>query len=174
MYGKEMAEKLMKKEIAARRDFASKEDAMIAVAEKFNGKVFTKRFETAMSEAYPCRIEMGYTFGWLEFKFYVADRMVQSDTADKYGYRSTAYIRNDNFRFISQNALNADKRIIAENVIESIKKEIRYYRESADKLERELATIDTIIAEHGRILKEMAEYNRNISGTTQEYFDLRL
>ena len=170
-----MAIKLAKKDIEARRDFVSKAEALCDVVQKFNGKVFNKRLETAMREVYPVKVEHGFSWKSLSITGYVEDRMVRNDQADKWGYHRTEYIKEDRIYFgTTYDAFDDDKRIIAEAIIKQIRSTADYYRESADKMEEQLGRIDEIIAECKRINAEKSRFMHETNCTICEYFDLKV
>lgn len=169
---KEMAIKLARKEIEAKRDFCGKAEALCDMVRKFNGKVFNKRLETAMREIYPVSIEQGYTWKSITMKGWVYDRMVQSDDLDESGYHKwTAYIKNDTIYFGTiRDAFDDDKRIIAENIIKAIRDNAEYLRKSADVIEEQLNRIDEIDAEYQRIENERKKFLHDVNGTLMDYF----
>lgn len=173
---KEMAIKLARKEIEAKRDFCGKAEALCDVVRKFNGKVFNKRLETAMREIYPVSVEQGYTWKSITLKGWVYDRMVQSDDLDENGYHKwTAYIKNDEIYIgIIREAFDDDKRIIAENIIKNIRDTAAYLRKSADEMEDQLNRIDELDAEYQRIENERSRFLHDTNGTLHEYFGWRM
>ena len=176
-YGsEELARKLVQKEIEVKRDFVNKAEDLCGIVKKFDGKVFNKRLETALKEVYYVRAEYDKTFGWLDITGYVQDRMVQSDSTDKWGYRDTAYIKDDKVYVVScaKDALDADGRIIADNICEKIRQCAEYERNSADALENQLARIDEIKAECIRINNERDAFRRNTGAVIREYFRLEV
>ena len=172
---KEMAIKLVRKEIECKREFANKAESLCEVVKKFDGKVFNKRLETAMKEVYPIHVEQEYFWKSISITGWIPDRMVQSDSVDKWGYHETAYIKDDRIYVgIIRDAFNDDKRIIAETIIKAIRSTAEYYKESADKLEEQIGRIDEIIAERDRIYAEKQRFLHNTSGTLREYFGLEV
>lgn len=172
---KEMAIKLVQKEIECKREFVNKAESLCKVVQKFDGKVFNKRLETAMREVYPIRVEQEYFWKSISISGWIPDRMVQSDSVDKWGYHETAYIKDDRIYVgIIRDAFDDDKRIVAENIIKKIRDTADYYREFADKMEEQLNRIDEIIAERNRIYAEKQRFMNETSGTLREYFDLEV
>ena len=171
----ELAMKLVRKEIECKREFVSKAESLCEVVQKFDGKVFNKRLETAMKEVYPIRVEQEYFWKSISITGWIPDRMVQSDSVDKWGYHKTAYIKDDRIYVgIIRDAFDDDKRIIAETIIKAIRSTAEYYKESADKLEEQLGRIEEIIAERDRIYAEKQRFLHNTSGTLREYFGLEV
>ena len=172
---KEMAMKLVLKEIEAKRNFVNVAEKLCEIVQKFDGKVFNKRLETAMREVYPIKIEQEYFWKSISITGWIPDRMVQSDSVDKWGYHETAYIKDDRIYVgIIRDAFDDNKRIVAENIIKKIRDTADYYREFADKMEEQLNRIDEIIAERNRIYAEKQRFMNETSGTLREYFDLEV
>ena len=172
---KEMAIKLMRKEIECKREFVNKAEDLCAVVQRFDGKVFNKRLETAMKEVYPVKVEQEFFWKSISITGYVADRMVQSDDTDKWGYRKTAYIKNDRIYVgIIRDAFDDDKRINAEAIVKAIRSVAEYENATADKLEDQLNRIDEIEVECKRIRAERNRFLHDVSATVREYFDLEV
>lgn len=171
----EMAEKLIRKDIEARRNFACKADDLCAVVQKFDGKVFNKRLETALREVYPVKVEQEFRWKSIGITGFIEDRMVQSDTVDKWGYHRTAYIKDFHIYVgIIQDAFDDDKRIIAKNIIDRIRSTADYYKKSADEMEDQLGRIDEITAECKRIYSERQKFLHETHPMIREYFNLEV
>lgn len=172
----EMAEKLVRKEIEVKRDFVSKAKALSDVVQKFDGKILNKRLETAMREVYPVRVEIEKDWNWVHVTGYIADRSVQSDDVDKWGYHSYAYIKDDRIYIAScaRNLTDENGRLYAEELIELIRDEAKRQKEYADKLEEQLGRIDEIKAECRRIHDECVAFAHNTSAQIREYYGLEV
>lgn len=171
---KELAIKLVQKEIEVRRDFADKAEALCEVVRRFNGKVFNKRLETAMKEVYPVKVEQEFTFGSISITGWIEDRMVRSDVANRMGHHEVAYLKDSHIYIgIIRDAFDSDKRIWAEAIVAKILATAEYEKKTADEMESQLARIDDIIAERKRIYEEQQKFTHNTNWSIQEYFDLR-
>jgi len=171
----EMEMKLIQKEIKAKRDFANVAEKLCEVVQKFNGKVFNKRLETAMREVYPIKIEQEYFWKSISITGYIEDRMVQSDDVDKFGYHNTAYIKDCHIYVgIIRDAYDDDKRIVADNICEKIRSTAEYERKMADKIEEQIARIDEIKADCKRIREERNRFNHEVASQIIQYFNLEV
>ena len=176
-YGsEELARKLVRKEIEAKRDFVAKAPLLCDVVRKFDGKVFNKRLETAMREVMHVVVNREKPWGWLEIIGYVDDRMVQSDIADKYGHRDCGYIKDDRIYMVScaKDCIDEDGRIIAENICKRIYDEMARQKKYADNLEDQLDRISEIKADCERIRKEREKFVWETNAQIREYFNLEV
>lgn len=176
MLTEELARKLCEKEIAVRREFAEKAEALCEVVRKFDGKVLNKRLETAMWEVYPVRISHDKDWGWVDLSGYIEDRMVQSDIPDKYGSRAVAYLKNDRVYIFSckKDVIDAENRIIAERWCEEIMAEAQRLTDGAQKLEEQLKHLDEISAEARRIDAERRKWKMETRYEIQDYFGIEV
>ena len=167
-------EELIRKEIAAKRDFASKAEALCAVVQKFNGKVFNKRLETAMREIYPVRVEQEFSWKSISITGYIQDRMVYGEP-DSNGYRGALYIKNDKiYCGTIRDAFDDDKRIIADVICERIRKTAQYEEDTALVLENQLGRIDEIKAECKRLRDACDRFNHEVAYQIREYYGLKV
>lgn len=168
-------EKLIRKDIETRRDFVNKAEDLCAVVQKFDGKVFNKRLETALKEVYPVKVEQEFFWKSISITGFIEDRMVRSDEVDRWGYHRTEYIKDYHiYTGTIQEAYDDNKRIIAKNIIERIRSTADYYRRTADEMEEQLGRIDEIIAERRRIYAERQKFLNETNIMIREYFNLEV
>lgn len=171
-----MAKKLVEKEIEQKKLFIDKCPEMVEVVRKFDGKVLNKRLETELRKVYHVRMEYDKTFNWWELIGYVDDRMVQSDEADKWGYRSCAYIKDDRFYIATccRDLTDENGRLIADKLIEKIGAECDRQIAYVNSLRDQLSRIEEIKAECARIRRERSEFINNTHAMIREYFGLEV
>lgn len=171
-----MAEKLVRKEIEVKRDFVAKAPMLCDIVQKFDGKVFNKRLETALKEIMYIDCKNDKVMGWFEMTGYIQDRCVMSDEVDKWGGRDCAYIKDDRIYMVScaKDCLTEDGRIIAENICKRIYDEMARQKTAADKLEEQLARIDEIEAQCKQINELKRKFDHDTLYQIRTYFGLEV
>lgn len=185
-YSKETATKLMQKEIEIMKAALLHQEAIKAVIKQFNGKVFNKKLNTAI-ESVDKRLSV--TIGYYSFNItYTAqdykERSIPSPS--KSGYSSALYVANNSVNLANLSAfseserykdapyaLDADKRIRSEAIIDNMSLQCDKIKANIALLEAEIENIDAILSEFKRIKSEQQTFLDSISYVTRQYFDMK-
>ena len=181
-YSKETATKLMQKEIEIMKAALLHQKAIKEVIKQFEGKVFNKRMDTAI-KGIDKRLsaEVNYSlFNIIYAAWDYKERSIQSPS--KLGYKHTLYVNNNsvNLAVLSAfsekdypHALNADKRIRSDDIINNVNNLCVDIVAKIALLEDELKNIDNTLKEFKRIKSEQQTLINSTSYTTRQYFDIK-
>lgn len=184
-YSKETATKLMQKEIEIMKAALLHQESIEAAVKQFNGKVFNKRLNTAI-EGIDKRLSVKVS----DYFFYITytaqeykERSIESTSTS--GYRSTLYVERNSTNLTNLSiysefgsykdnpyALNADKRIRSDAIIDNIRLRCDRINKNVASLESEIKNIDAILTEFKRIKSEEKTFLDRISYVTRQYFDI--
>lgn len=173
----EDATNLIKLEIAGEREAAALCDSVIEIVKKFDGKVYNKRFDTAVN-AVNDNIRVQLRYNSFDIKYLMPNRSVKSVGGDHWNYveYDEPYMcgmcieSSDNHR-----ALTPDKRIIAEDIIANILNQKKRLTAGADLAEKQLNNdIRAFIGRKAKLLQEIEQFNNDVDYSLANYFDLRI
>ena len=181
-YCNEDARNLVELEIKNRKDALKLYDKIIEVAERFNGKVLNKRFETALKKVDE-RLSCDRRYSCFEIKMCVFDsRCCKSVNKDDLGYSCTNYI-TDNYLILNgylptysynpnDEVLLYDERIISSVLIKSLSCGRKHMEETIISLEKSLDKIPEW-KERLKILRdEMEKTMKEIPSIIREYYNI--
>lgn len=144
------------------------------ICAKFNNKVYSKRFNTAVEKLSPLlRIE--YSVGQLYLN--ACDWNNRHYTADvgQRGYISTSYVKNDTIKIFlaSKNFTDSNLILSYEKLLDNYSKFLESNKKSLEQLRKDLANIDSIIAEFADLKQRCENFTYNVSGLVRELFWLK-
>lgn len=168
--------RLCRLEIRVHLDAYNLADHVKTVVRSFDGKVFTKRFETAL-RLIDRHLYVETPFNSFNIKYvaheYPERSITTSDGSTEYIDNNECYIAglckesSDDHR-----ALTDDNRIIADNIIKDIERMKEYNKRTYNETESQLSKIMQFDLQKKRIQEEAEKHNNEVCYMVRRYFDL--
>jgi hypothetical protein len=175
---------MLEKTIKVYRENAAALMAIIPVIEKFDGKVFNRRFENAMNVAtmpdgIKCHFNTSLRFATFEIEVYNYNRSYKHIPDDPNEYACTGYITNErayctiesNIAFRTNAAGNYT--ICAPAIIEAVKKAAAYNEEKAAEIEKAIEQRPEMVEFFRAIAAQMKEFNDTYSSTARNLLGIK-
>ena len=172
----ETSRKLIELEVKANEKAIGLTDNIIEVVKKFDGKMPTKRLDTALKTidknlSFKCEYNSFMIDLWIE------DRSISVPHKD---YVGAVYIKNSNVSIChccmvssgKPQAINEDGTINAEYVIESILNSKQYRIEYNNSMIKTLNEIEEKIKEYEELKKTIRAFNDSVNYTVAQYFEI--
>lgn len=179
-YSREDADNLIKLEIAQYKRAIELVEQLKPVVEKFDGKVFNKRFEDAIEKETCEAFSVGTTntfTSYFEMKWYNGRDCVQSVEKDCYGYSSWNYLRSNALDLVGvpircnvKDVLNENKRINAKAMIEHLDKSAEYFRGKIEELTDGLNKVDAWVEKIRELKKQINELYHEVPSQFRDYY----
>ena len=150
-------------------------DKVIEVVKEYEGKTFSKRFDTALKKIdNNIRIRKEFnSFDIIYCNYSIEDRYVNGAGYIKNDYNYIAglcvYSYNDNY-----NALSEDNKIVSENIITSIERQRLSLKRRIEEIKAYYENEERLKLEKEEIEKRIKEYNDSIPYLIDEYYKNRI
>ena len=171
----ESAKLLTEKQLEVYENLLSYVPAIKEVVGRFDGKVLNKRFDTALRQATDGKASCtkktyvdGYELALHEYN----DRCIIVDGHGAYYIKQDAIILADTL-WRSKTWINAEGRIVADELIAVIDSAAERAAKNAKSLKEQLDSVDSLIAEYERIASELHGFEINTNYLLREYFGLK-
>lgn len=176
-YDKELAIKLIQRELEIKKSALTLFDSVKKVVGSFNGKIANKRLDTALKAIdEKLNFKMEYNSFRITFDDYDYERRYVR-MGDK-----GAYIKNCSVNVAwctissayGDSVLDDDRKIIAYPVMKAIDNQKACMLREIAIIEKQLSSIDEIITRYSAITASIRSFNDEIDHDIREYFDLKI
>ena len=145
---------------------------VMAVLEKWQGKKYNKRLETALKniDAH-FYVNTQFSF-YLEYNFYPQnERSFKDETTEHW-----IYIDNykHTIRMLTKSSWGEGEKIVAEDIAEQVLKIAKYYQEQYEKINNQLLNINELISEYLEIVKKYNEFEEKVDADIRAEFKFNL
>lgn len=176
----EVSKQLVELEIANRKEMLKLYDGVIETLAKFDGKIYSKRVETALKKNVSDRISVERSFNSLIIKYYYENRCVTYKN-DGSEYTNCAYLKDTYDNFVHATCYSsyddgcmADKdTIIFDKLKAQIVKTKEYMENSIVEMENALVNIDKIIREYEELKAKCDAFNSKKNWCISEYYAIK-
>ena len=169
----EISKKLVELEIANRELMLTMYDAIEETLKKFDGKIFSKRIETALKKNVSENIRVKREFNSVIIEFYFENRMVEYNN-------SIAYLKNSYEYFAHMTAYSEqyphildNEKLVYSEVLKELEKTKEYLKESVDKMKTALTEINNILTEYEELREKCREFNSKTNWAITEYYGIK-
>lgn len=180
-YNKEDAKNLVLLEVENYKKVLELYNPVIEVAEKYDGKILNKRFETALRKVNDSlRVDMSGKK--LSIDFYLTNRGIKSTTHEHWNYINKSYITMNEYtercayewESLDGKSLCADheNRLIASVLVESLNKHREYIKGRIETLEEKLNKVDEYKNQLEELKTQMEKITKDIPYEIRNYFEL--
>ena len=168
-YNRADAVALINLEIKADYEALELVDRIIETVKTFDGKVFNKRFETALQKNVSEHVYAHRnSYGHFEFYYSIPDRSVKS-TASEYCYN---YLDNSDVCLIvgdSSACFTEDNRINASVMIQMLEERRTNLQFQVCALESSLLMLGSLISEHEKLVSALKDFRDRIPSSIKNY-----
>ena len=133
----ETDKRLVELEIANRELMLTMYDAIEETLKKFDGKIFSKRIETALKKNVSANIRVKREFNSIIIEFHFENRMVEYDNR-------VAYLKNSSEYFAYMPAYSEqldNEKLVYSEVLKELEKTKEYLKESVDMMKTALTDL---------------------------------
>lgn len=174
-YDKELALKLLKREIEIEKNALKLFDEIGKTLLSFNGKVANKRLDTAL-KAIDNRLSFKIEYN--SFRFIYAEYDNRYVTVGDKGAYITDCTVNILWATVSSvygdQALDENQKIISDNLIKQLKAQQISIKSHIEIVEKQIKQIDDIISEFNSICEQIRSFNDKTDYLIRGYFDLKI
>lgn len=175
-----ISKKLVELEIENRREMLKMYDGILEVLAKFDGKVFSKRVETALKKNVSENIGVKREFNSLIINYYYKNRCINYKEDGK-EYESCAYLKDTHGTFVhaicyssyDDGCMGNKDTIIFDKLKEQIDKAREYMEKSVKEMEIALAKVDETIKEYEELKKKCYDFNHSTNWCISQYYDIK-
>lgn len=170
-----VAEELTKLHIKNLRRAAELADQVIEIVKQFDGKVLNVRFEKALKEKTGEHIVVRENYSTFSIDWYMDDRCVPSGDGCSVVYldgMSISLCFISDYDNTKENMPIVNKRIVADNFIPDIKKQIESFLIDAGKLEESITKIGEWKARAKELTDQVNKLHNEIPYEIKDYYGL--
>ena len=168
-YNRVDAVALIELEIKANKEALSLIDGIVAVVQRFDGKVINKRFETALQQEVSGQINAHWSsYGYFLISYSIPDRSVQS-TASEYVHN---YIDLSQIFFTSGDlsiCFSDGNRLIATAMIEKLEERRNELQHEICALKSAILNLDQLIRQHETMVSALTKLRERIPHSVRNY-----
>ena len=181
-YSREDADNLIKLEIKQYTRAIELIEQIKPIVEKFDGKVFNKRFENAIEketgESFSVNlVDWGMMYSRFEIDWYNQNRSIQSVEKDSFGYSHWNYLSQSDFDLVGYprtceavDVLNADKRINGTALLEKLDESVEYFKKKIEELADGLNKVDVWVEKIKELKKQINDLYHEVPSQFRDYY----
>lgn len=150
------------------------------VIEKFQGKVYSKRFQTALQKIDKHFYVDTQFSPHLEYNFYdFKERSFNVDYINTWGQADSRTIYLDNYKYtiamLTKSTILEDRNIIREDLQDiSLKNSIDYFKRQHEQLSKQLKELDSIILQYKELINNINEFTDKLQSDLKSEFSMYL
>ena len=172
----EVSRKLVELEIENRKEMLTMYDGILEVLAKFDGKVFSKRVETALKKNVSDNIRVKREYNSLIIDYYYNNRYIKYKEDGSCAYLKDTYgtfVHATCYSSYDDGCMGNKDTIIFDKLKVQIEKTREYIEKSVKEMEIALATVDETIKEYEELKKKCAEFNHSTNWCISQYYDIK-